>query len=344
MNDEKDSKESPDDAEELTAALMRIAGPRAGIPEDAAARVYDRVRQEWQATRDATAGARIYDRAHRSWKRRTMRARLGRWVLPLAAAAAVAGTAVYLVRPDPVAVPAIGQVAKVVGTKHDSGYWTEGAGIYPGMTLQTDDGQGISLLLSRNESLRLGANTVVRVDGGSRFTLLEGKVYADSGQLSYRRGGLVIDVGFATVTDVGTQFAVERNDTTLSIAVREGRVDVRRDQQAFTAIAGEQMQVGHAGDASIGAIAPNSGYWDWASNLAPEFDIENKSLMDFLNWAARETGRELVFQDNELRMSAMRTDLHGSVSGFSPLQALESVLATTTFRYSIEPDKVVIGR
>ena len=64
--------------------------------------------------------------------------------------------------------------------------------------------------------------------------------------------------------------------------------------------------------------------------------------MDFLRWAARETGRELVFETNELRMSAMRTDLHGSVSDFDPLEAVESVLATTRFKYRIEADKIVI--
>ena len=41
-------------------------------------------------------------------------------------------------------------------------------------------------------------------------------------------------------------------------------------------------------------------------------------------------------------MSAMRTDLHGSVADFEPLEALESVLATTSFRYRIEADKIVV--
>jgi hypothetical protein len=94
----------------------------------------------------------------------------------------------------------------------------------------------------------------------------------------------------------------------------------------------------------MGAIAPHDPYWDWTASLAPVFDIENKSLLDFLRWAARETGRELVFEDNELRMSAMRTDLHGSVEDFEPLEAVESVLATTNFRYRLEADRIVIAR
>ena len=39
MNDKSD--------EELTAGLMRIAGPRADVPADVESRVYERVLDEW---------------------------------------------------------------------------------------------------------------------------------------------------------------------------------------------------------------------------------------------------------------------------------------------------------
>jgi hypothetical protein len=109
-------------------------------------------------------------------------------------------------------------------------------------------------------------------------------------------------------------------------------------------VAGERLRLGHDGQVTVDSIAPNDPYWNWTAALAPTFDIENKSLLDFLRWAARETGRELIFEDNELRMSAMRTDLHGSVADFAPLEALESVLATTNFHYRILADRIVIER
>jgi len=43
-------------------------------------------------------------------------------------------------------------------------------------------------------------------------------------------------------------------------------------------------------------------------------------------------------------MAAMRTELHGSVEDFGPIEAIESVLATTAFKYRIEQGKVVIER
>jgi hypothetical protein len=43
-------------------------------------------------------------------------------------------------------------------------------------------------------------------------------------------------------------------------------------------------------------------------------------------------------------MEAMRTDLHGSIENFTPLEAVESVLATTAFSYQIDPDRINIER
>jgi hypothetical protein len=40
----------------------------------------------------------------------------------------------------------------------------------------------------------------------------------------------------------------------------------------------------------------------------------------------------------------MRTDLHGSVADFEPTEAVESILATTNFRYRVQADRIVIER
>jgi ferric-dicitrate binding protein FerR (iron transport regulator) len=162
--------------------------------------------------------------------------------------------------------------------------------------------------------------------------------------LMYRDRGMIIHTAIGSVTDVGTQFAVGVTDDRLDVAVREGRVDVSRSADEFVAVAGERLRLGHGEQAIVDALAPNDAFWNWTTALAPVFDIENKSLLEFLRWVARETGRELVFEDNELRMSAMRTDLHGSVADFEPLEAVESVLATTNFRYRILADRIIIER
>lgn len=330
--------------EEAMARLLRLAGPRAEIPADVESRVYARVLKEWQASTETPDDARVYDLVHRSWRRDAALAATKRWVLPVAIAASVALAAIFISQPDPVPPAAVGTVAKVVLPAAGDGALALGDKIYPGMTIETRDGEGMSFLLARNESLRLDQNSAIRVDTGDQFTLLRGRVYADTGEFVYRDEGLRIDTMFGAVTDIGTQFAVSIQNDLLDVAVREGRVDVSHDTRKYIAMSGERVRLLAQGEVDVDPLALTDEYWNWATNLAPAFDIEGKSLMDFLKWAARESGRSLYFEDTELRMAAMRTDLHGSIADFSPLEAIESVLATTAFRYHVEADRIVIER
>lgn len=344
MNDETRQGKDFDRDDETMARLLRLAGPRAPIPEDIESRVYDRVQHEWRAGSRQPEGARVYARVHRDWEKSKPRRGMRRWAMPLAAAAAVIMAVAVILQPPP-PVPAnvpVGTIARIVSSGGGSTLPEVGHLIYPGESLSTGTGQGMSLLLSNAESLRIDEQTTLVVHSKDEFRLMRGRVYADTGDFMYRDRGLVIETAIGSVTDVGTQFSVGVTDDSIDVAVREGRVDIDHGAEPLVAVAGERLQVHRRDGATVDLLAAHDPYWDWAMSLAPTFDIENKSLLDFLRWAARETGRELVFETNELRMSAMRTDLHGSVSDFNPLEALESVLATTNFKYRIEADKIVV--
>jgi len=343
MNEDKELQRD----EEAMARLLQAAGPRAEIPEGAEARVYTQVLKEWQTSTAEPDGARVYDIVQASWKRDAARAAIKRWVLPVALAASAALLAVLVSQPEPALPVAVGTVAKVVSPATGDGALALGDPIYEGMTIETSQGQGMSFLLARNESLRLAENSSLRIDASDQFTLLRGRVYADTGEFVYRDGGLRIDTEFGAVTDIGTQFAVSIDDNLLDVAVREGRVDIRSDEHAHAhhvAMSGERVRLRPQGEVAVDTLALTDDYWNWTTDLAPTFDIEGRSLMDFLKWAARESGRILFFEDAELRMAAMRTDLHGSISDFGPLEAIESVLPTTRFRYRLESDRIVIKR
>ena len=346
MNDKTSQDYSEERDDETMQRLLRLAGPRAEIPADVEARVYERVRSEWQAASQPPDGARVYQFVRREWQKDTARRRYRRWVLPVALAASVV-LAVTLLLQQPPSTPArmtIGTVARVVDAAASGALPATGQPVYAGDVLATGAGQKLSVVINNAVSLRLDQDTTLAVVAKDEFRLESGHIYADTGDFMYRDHGLVVHTPMGTVTDVGTQFAVELGAERLDVAVREGRVDVSRGADEFVAVAGERLRLGENDTAQMDAIAPHDPYWDWTASLAPVFDIENKSLLDFLRWAARETGRELVFEDNELRMSAMRTDLHGSVEDFEPLEAVESVLATTNFRYRLEADRIVIER
>lgn len=324
--------------------MMRLAGPRAPISPDAESRVYDRVHGEWLASTGKPDGARVYGRVHREWRRSSARSKLRRWGLPFALAASAVLAVLIFMPPARVPPLPIGTVVKVVNGGAGGGDFALGDAVLAGETLSTGAGQGLSLLLTQSESLRIAENTVLRMEAKNRFALVNGRVYADTGEFVYRDGGLLIETPMGSVRDIGTQFAVSLGSGRLDVAVREGRVDVQSETEEFAALAGERLRLGQGASAVVEAVSRSDEYWDWATALAPSYDSRGKSVLDVLKWAARETGQELDFQDDELRMAAMRAELGGSVSGFTPAEAIKSALATTSFQYRIESDRIVIRR
>ena len=346
MNDKTSQGHSPDRDDETMERLLRLAGPRAPVPEDVAARVYDRVHREWQASSQPPDGARVYRRVRREWRKGAAWRHYRRWALPAALAAMVVLALAVTLQPRPSAPGriAIGTVARVAGADGAGTLPAIGETVYAGDVLETGAGERLSVVINNAESLRLDQDTTLAFVAKDEFRLDAGRVYADTGDFMYRDRGLVIDTPMGSVTDVGTQFAVQIGSDSLDVAVREGRVDITRGASEYVAVAGERLQLGADDEATVRTLQPHDPFWSWTASLAPVFDIENKSLLDFLRWAARETGRELEFEDNELRLSAMRTDLHGSVADFEPMEAVESVLATTNFRYRIQADRIIIER
>lgn len=345
MSNESDMNRERDDA--AIGRLLRLAGERPAVPDDVEARVYARVHDEWQRATGKRDEAQVYRTVHKAW-RRTNRWTVRRMAMPIALAASVVLAIFLVVQPDPVSPPGgaddvIGSIARVIG---DGGSLLPAAGsrLVRGQRVATGPGEGISVRVTGSESVRLAENTTVVFDDRHELTLLAGQIYADTGDLVYRDRNLVVTTPVGTITDIGTRFVVAIDDALLEVAVREGRVDVRRDGDEHVAVGGEKMTIAADGEVEIEEVDAHDAYWDWAAGLAPAYDIEGKSLFDFLRWAARETGHELVFSDNELRLAAMRTDLHGSIEGFAPDQAIESVIATTNFRYRIEAGQLIIER
>ncbi len=345
MTDDSDKSVHPDDDASL-GKLLRLAGERPDIPLSIESRVYNRVQQEWRDSSAQATGDQAYDEVHKSWRRSARRKNLLRWLVP-AGVAMTAVIAVFLTtRPEALPPPVAATVSRVVNAGQPDARYSEGSVIRVGESVATAAGEGLSLLLGRGESLRIDENTALQVDGTDHFTLLSGRVYADTGLYVYRQGGLVIDTPLGTVTDVGTQFSVAATDGVLDVAVREGRVDIRNESETYAARMGDRLTIRSGQGAETGRLDAHDTYWSWVTELAPRFDISNRSLLDFLKWAARETGRELQFDSDETRMQAMGLIFPDSVSieGLTPDEALASILSTTAVQYRIESDKVFIEK
>lgn len=309
--------------EDSIARLISLAGPRPAIPEDVQARVHDAVRAEW---RQATA-----------------RPRAPRWVLPFAMAASLVLAAILVGRfvgsdAEPVATIVLAQ-----GVAQESGATlAPGDPVFAGDTLTTGV-RGAALAFPNGMSLRLAGHTTATLEAVDEISIVAGRLYADTGFLQREERLLTVHTPLGSASDRGTQFAVRYEDGAMSVAVRKGSVDVAARRASWTAEAGQRLTLQPGRAAEFDEIAAHDPFWDWAASLAPVFDIDRRSVFDFLSWAARETGRELVFASDSVRLAAMGSTLSGSISGLTPSEAIDAVLPTTRFEVRVDGREMIVA-
>jgi FecR protein len=323
-------------ADDPIAKLIHLAGPRDTVPADVERRVHDRVRAEW--------------------RRSVARRRGVRFGIPLVLAASVVVAIAVAYRPsDETPRPVPTPVATVVRISADPGSTTNrpspglslGERFYAGDTITTAAGQGVSLRMNGSLSLRVGAETTVTIDSPDAVTLASGRVYTDSGRESAGEGAMTVTTHAGVATDVGTQFAVAYRQGEMTVAVREGQVDVEVSgrNRSWTAESGDRLLLRPDSGVVFERVARHGDYWDWAVALAPAFDLNDRPLHDFLQWAARETGKQLDYANDDVRRAAMQTMLRGSsVADLTPSEALQAVLPTTQFAFHIDERRITIGK
>ena len=305
--------------EDSIAKLMRLAGPRPGVPRDVHERVHAVVKREWRRSVAA---------------RRTRR-----WAVPATIAASVVlavvlGGRVPLMDRTPVAT-----VSVIAGAQPAL---RPGDPVYAGDSVTTAE-DGMSLAFGNGLSLRLAAHTSTTVLAMDEIRVTAGTVYADTGPPSRADRTITVHTDIGSATDHGTQFAVGYDGSAMSVAVREGSVRIDARPEEYTAEAGEKVTIGEDAEARYTTLPAHDRSWQWASALAPSFDIDQRPLIDFLRWVSRETGRELVFATDSVRLAAMATRLRGSVAGLTPSQAIEAVQPTIPrFGFRVEDQRVIV--
>ncbi len=208
---------------------------------------------------------------------------------------------------------------------------------------QTVDAHSSALVsLAHGGTLRLAAGTRVDVVSETRIRLASGTAYVDIPPGAGDGTQFVVLTAVGEVSHVGTQFEVAllEDRERIRVRVREGQIALR-DSTGQTSLAGAGTELIARADGAVTrrAIATSGGDWAWVEALAPEFNIENRLLGDYLQWVARETGRELTM-DAAARKRAATTRLHGSVRGLTVLDSLAAVMDTTALHLST-PDGLI---
>jgi ferric-dicitrate binding protein FerR (iron transport regulator) len=232
----------------------------------------------------------------------------------------------------------------------------EGSGVVELHTLWRDTPVGIGAELRAGSQFIARGATLLALHGGgnvrvapdTRFEVMSqdsvrlgrGEIYVDIPPGQHASASFTAITGAGEFRHVGTQFSIAVKDGATRLRVREGRVQWHGVDGDSTVPAGTEVLIGRDSHVSRSAIASSGEHWMWIDAMAPEIDIEDRPLGEFLGWVARETGRQIVYADDNTRRQVAAIRMHGSVRGLAPLQALKAVMASTSLRFEL-PDGAI---
>lgn len=328
--------------EVVVRRLLEQAGPRPEVPPADLAAIKSAFRAEW--------------RAH--LRRRRIRRRQRRLLALAAALLLAAGIGGWWWSLRPRAGP--GPVAQVVRLTGEVVFQAPAeAGSEPPAPLSAgtsipvasvvavgaDSSGAVALRLETGPSVRIDSGSRVRLVSASILQLERGAVYVDSGPDPRRGAGVEIQTPLGVVTEVGTQFEVRLlgvDAALLRVRVREGEVRIEQGEAARSAAGGTEVTVDAGGTFTQGPLATHGAPWEWVSKAAPRLDIEGRTLREFLDWVARETGWEIRYADPELAASADTILLHGTLGNLSPDEAPAVVLPGAGLRSEVRDGVLVV--
>lgn len=315
--------------------LVQEAGPRPAVPVADLAAIRDAAKEEWRET--------VRRERERSRFRRRSR------VLALAASVLLAAAIGWWLMPEwrSVAPELVASVEVMRGEVFvDDGDLTLGSGLAAGAVLETgQESSGAAIRLRAGQSVRLDKDSRVRLASGSTLELERGAVYVDTFQAA-SEAGIEVSTPYGMVRDIGTQFEVRvgsRGSAELTVRVREGEIELERGAKSDSAKAGEQLTL-HNGSIEPGHVKRHGAAWDWVQDVAPAMETDGAPIASYLEWVARETGRELRYADESLARSAQTEVMVGTFEVSTPEESLNIVMPSTGFGYRIENGLLLIER
>jgi ferric-dicitrate binding protein FerR (iron transport regulator) len=315
----------PDDAN--LEQLLRETGARTAPPADLMRDVHDAVHSEWRGL--------VAQRARRRRVRMFAAA-------ATVAVAAVLGAGVLMRNAGPAQM--LAQVDRLDGTvMRDAGLFhaahplTADDAIYVGDEVTTTRGTRAAFNVGAGFSLRLDADSTIRLIAVDRVVLERGALYIDVSPEHGAATDFIVNTHVGAVRHLGTQYEVREVADGVRVSVREGRVAIDKNGVLYAGEAGEQISINENGSVGRARLAPSDAQWQWVAEVAPDFDIENRPLVEFLDWLGRETGHPIEYATTQARQQAEQTILRGSIKGLDPRAALAAVLATTNLQVSENP-------
>ena len=223
--------------------------------------------------------------------------------------------------------------------------------IRSGQTIVTGLKAGMAIARDDGGSIRIDENSKVEFLSGASIFLHTGRVYFDStpSQLidashSSDREHFVVQTAHGVVSHVGTQFMTEVDGESLIVNVREGHVAVDGTYHAATVAFHEQVTFSGHSFPTTSTYPGHGREWAWIAKTSPPIDVEGVTIDQFLNWAGRELGLEVMYAVPDAKQIAMQYEFRGlDVKSSEPRKALELHMATTTLDSRIDGGKINVS-
>ena len=303
-------------------------------------------------TPSADQHEQVFAAAHSAW-RRTIVARQRRQ-RTYAAAATLAALAIGLIAvlqllPEG-PIPAVATTTVVRGDaavfSPETGIWqplgAPGIQIGPGSRVRTEADGRAAFRLSQDTSVRINTDSELVFHSASELELIAGTIYVDSGP-DDGAGSVEVATTHGTIRDIGTQFEVQAVAGSLRVRVREGLVQLYQSGRlSEEGAVGEEFLIDSAGEIQRDRFSSYDPGWGWAEALAGPPNVDGLPVLEFLNWVARETGRQIRFEEPGVQLAAGTAVLHGSAQNLTPMDALDAMLATTDFKYAVLTSGVIV--
>jgi ferric-dicitrate binding protein FerR (iron transport regulator) len=223
-----------------------------------------------------------------------------------------------------------------------------GMGLVAGIAVETlpgDETARLALRLAGGESVRLAADSRIRLASPLLLELERGALYVDTGRKADAAGVVEILTPFGVVRDIGTQYEVRLVDgetSAVRVRVREGVVSLTYGEAVYRAASGQELTLRRDGSVTAGSVEPYGPDWSWVVAAAPGLDIEGQTLSSYLHWVERETGWSVGFADPVLERSAATILLYGTIEGLDPEESLDLILPGSGLDYRVANGRLEI--
>ena len=298
-----DKKLNPDD--DNIGKLVERVGPREELPEVIKARLA-------RTFKDELANARLARR----------RVKVQQY-LSIAAVLMLAVAVTWLYPTGSASIPS----ARVMVAKGEVDWITDqtrdvlrrGNRINLGDSIETGaDGRVNLAVHDTPTSIRLDVNTKIAFTAADELLLVSGRIYVDSGMQRNDRteNPLRIVVDGITINHLGTQYLVGYVSDQVSVAVREGTVQVKVNNKVTegygTSTTADLLDIDQDGNVNRSSIPRHSSQWTWVNQVSSTFYTDGRRYSEFLEWYARETGRELEFKNESVERAAREDTIGGN--------------------------------